>query len=110
MDFEKKVRFLSFNIRKNKNEQVVSLIEELGVNVQIEGYDTLLNQAIVYENWDIAKYCIEHDADVNVRAGSGRVAPSGAEFVAGTGAVACTGMCVVAACDAAGDACCSWRG
>ena len=67
MDFEKKVRFLSFNISKNKNEQVVSLIEELGVNVQTEGYYTPLNQAIVYENWDIAKYCIENGADVNVR-------------------------------------------
>lgn len=51
-------------IETGKNEEVKNLIKELGVDYVADG-GTALNYAALYDNLEIAKFCIENNANVN---------------------------------------------
>ncbi|MFP9115476.1 ankyrin repeat domain-containing protein [Flavobacterium sp. RHBU_3] len=57
---------LRFAIKKNLNDEAKSLIDLLGVDYYIERTGTALLVATLHNNTEIATYCIEKGADVNV--------------------------------------------
>jgi len=57
---------LRFLIKKNKNNEVVEILEQTGVNFTIHDLGTPLCVACIFNNQEIAEYCIENGADVNV--------------------------------------------
>lgn len=58
---------LSYEIKQKNNDKAKQLISELGINILIYDSRSALLFACIYENWEIAKYCIENGADVNLR-------------------------------------------
>lgn len=58
---------LRFAIKKKKNEEVYAILDRFGMNATYEGLGSALSIACMTQNWEIAKYCIENGADVNMR-------------------------------------------
>lgn len=65
-EIEKKGRALSYAIESKENEVVIELLNEIGFNFEMDGYPAPLHQALIYENWEIARYCLEGGANVNI--------------------------------------------
>lgn len=62
---EEQAKELRLLIKKEKNDQVITLLNQLGVDIMVYDIGTSLNVSLLFKNWDIAKYCIKNGADVN---------------------------------------------
>lgn len=58
---------LRFSINRKKNEEAIAILNKFGVNSFVENIGSALSIACMSENWEIAKFCIENGADVNLR-------------------------------------------
>lgn len=58
---------LRLMIKNGRNEEAIEIITQVGVDRTVYDIGTPLCVACLFENWDIAKYCIENGADVNAR-------------------------------------------
>ncbi|WP_347219117.1 ankyrin repeat domain-containing protein [Chryseobacterium sp.] len=66
-NIEKLAAALRLKIKKKKNNEVIEVIEKYGIDLVIQDIGTVLNVACLFENWELASYCIKHGADVNHR-------------------------------------------
>ena len=54
-------------IKDKRNDEAKELISKVGIDRMIYDIGTSLSVACLFENWDIAKYCIENGADINAK-------------------------------------------
>lgn len=66
-ELNKKLIQLDYFIETNENKEAIDIINDLGVNYNDNRDGTPLLIACLYNNAEIAKYCIENGADVNVK-------------------------------------------
>jgi len=72
MTISSKLTRLITAIERNENNAAMSLINELGVDFVAEG-GTALNYAALYDNLEVAKFCIDNKANVNALYSSTKV-------------------------------------
>jgi ankyrin repeat protein len=66
-ELNKIARRLRYEIKKENNAEAKSLIDKLGVNFYIEDSGTPLLLACLHNNTEIAFFCLEKGADVNIK-------------------------------------------
>ena len=70
-DLDEVAKGLRLIIKDGKNDEAIRLIEQVGVDRIIHDIGTPLSVACLFENWEVAKYCIEQGADVDARNSDG---------------------------------------
>jgi hypothetical protein len=63
-EINRKGRRLRFTIKKNINDEAIEILEDIGVDFNIEGNGSPLLMACLHNNTEIARYCIEHNANM----------------------------------------------
>lgn len=64
---QKNISSLRIKIKRKDNDEVIELLKKYGVDIMIYDIGTPLNLACLFENWEIADFCIKHGANVNHR-------------------------------------------
>lgn len=67
IDLDKQAASLRMKIKKQQNDEVKEIIKVVGIDRRIRDLGTSLSVACIFDNTEIATYCIENGADVNVR-------------------------------------------
>jgi ankyrin repeat protein len=62
---EESLNRIRFLIKKNKNSEVIEILKNTGVNAMIHDLGSPLNIACIFDNEEIAEYCLQNGADVN---------------------------------------------